>query len=581
MSGRDSDLQLLLAHADGHDPVLPEGLEVEAATQVDDEQGQEESGTSFYNPGAAGNDLAAQGWGVIAPVGADGDRLLAAIAPLIAARHEQLGEAPPIFRVPPGMSASDADSWRRDVYESADADEQPFYQLVLGDLDQVSVALSQAQAIDSCVGRLAFDELCDYEAYADKVLRFEGSRSGGAADLIMHTVHDGTPATSIGARSLARPLRELATQAHERGRLPMGELIDSGDNESPAPDQLMRAVSGREGALLFSVSHGEGAPRRGWASVAEQRAGQGAMSFGRGGRICGDDLRKGSFLAGGIWFMFACYGAGTPSDSRFRHWLQQLREAGKFRGKPESVLRSLPAAGERPFVAAIPRQTLANPEGPLAFIGHLDLAWTYSFQELDRGKKDATAGKFYKVLRALLRGDRVGIALREITRAYLDKNENLANRYDAKRVAQVCGEPEFDDRVQMAHLWMARQELAGYTILGDPAVSLCRSAATETAKTPAPGVPTTIDSPAQMPPTTEPDPVIEPESVVAQPVAEPVAELGPAELDRRVEAVQAMIIGDEGLRALAKRFAVDRSTLTRWFSAYTNAGREALRNLDR
>ncbi|HFE45688.1 MAG TPA: hypothetical protein ENJ18_09380, partial [Nannocystis exedens] len=396
----DSDFQLLLAHADGHEPVLPTGLEVEAAARDDKEQGQGECATSFYNPGAAGNDLAAQGWGVIAPVGPDGDRLLAAIAPLIAARHEQLGEAPPIFRVPPGMSASDADSWRRDVYESADADEQPFYQLVLGDLDQVSVALSQAQAVDSCVGRLAFDELRDYESYAAKVLRFEGERAD-VADLIMHTVHDGSAATSIGSRSLARPLCELATQARDRGRLPVGEVVESGDNESPTPDQLMSAVSGRERALLFSLSHGEGAPRRGWASVDEQRAGQGAMSFGRGGRIRGDDLRSGSFLAGGIWFMFACYGAGTPSDSRFRHWLQQLREAGKFRGKPESVLRSLPATGERPFVAAIPRQILANPEGPLAFIGHLDLAWTYSFQELDRGKKDQAAGKFYKVLRAL------------------------------------------------------------------------------------------------------------------------------------------------------------------------------------
>ncbi len=572
----DSDLQLLLAHADEHEPVLQGGLEADAAAQ-DDESGDGESGTSFYNPGAAGNDLAAQGWGIIAPEGDDGDRLLAAIAPLIAARQEQLGEAPPVFRVPPGMSASDADNWRRDVYESADADEQPFYQLVLGDLDQVSVALSQAQAIDGCVGRLAFDELSDYEAYAAKVLRVEGERSGGVADLIMHTVHDGTAATSIGSRSLARPLRDLAIEAHGRGRLPMGEIIDSGDNESPAPEQLMDAVSGRDGALLFSVSHGEGAPRKGWASVDEQRAGQGAMSFGRGGHIRGDDLRSGSFLAGGIWFMFACYGAGTPSDSRFRHWLQQLRDAGKFRGKAESVLRSLPAAGERPFVAAIPRQTLANPDGPLAFIGHLDLAWTYSFQELDRGKKDATAGKFYKVVRALLRGDRVGIALREITRAYLDKNENLANRYDAKRSAQVKGEAEYDDRVQMAHLWMARQELAGYTILGDPAVSLCSAGA---AKTP-------VKRPAVVGPTRaveigrRPDPKSESESAEPESDVQSVTPLGAVELDRRVEAVQAMIIGDEGLRAIAKRFEVDRTTLTRWLQAYTDAGRLALGKLDR
>ncbi len=579
----DNDLQLLLAYADEHDPVLPSGLGVASVNGSTGSDESDEPG-SFYNPGAAGNDLAAQGWGVIAPEGEVGDRLLAAIAPLIAAREAELGAAPPIFRVPATMSPTDADNWRRDVYESADADEQPFYQLFLGDLDQTSLALQQAQAIDSCVGRLAFSDLEDYEAYAAKVLRWEKAPDQALADLLLHTVHDGTPATSIGARDLVTPLRDLALGARERGRLNIGELIESGDADDPSPDQLLNTVTGRESSLLFSLSHGEGAPRKGWGSVDEQRAGQGAMSFGRGGRIRGDDLRERPFLPGGMWFMFACYGAGTPNESRFRHWLQQLRDAGKFRGKPEAVLRSLPKEGERPFVASIPRAALANPEGPLAFIGHLDLAWTYSFQELDRGKKDGTAGKFYKVLRALLRGDRVGLSLREITRAYLDKNQNLTDRYDSKRADAVKGNPELDDRIQMAHLWMSRQELAGYTVLGDPAARLSAQSVgrpTQTqvqARAAAPvEVRSTQSAEAQVPATpAEPSPT---EITSEEDTPAPTPELTAAALDLRVEAVQAMIIGDEGLRALTKRFGVDRSTLTRWLTAYTEAGREALRTL--
>ncbi len=583
-TSNDNDLQLLLAYADEHDPVLPGGLEVDAVDAPQDPESSEIN--SFYNPGMAGNDLQAQGWGIFAPEGEHGDRLLAAIAPLIAAREAELGAPPPVFRVPAKMSQSDADSWRRDVYESADADEQPFYQLFLGDLDQTPLALQQAQAIDSCVGRLAFSELEDYEAYAAKVLRWERAPEEAMADLLLHTVHDGTPATSIGARDLVAPLRELALDARERGKLQIGDLVASGDPDEPSPDQLIEAVTGRDRSLLFSLSHGEGAPRKGWGSVDQQRSGQGAMSFGRGGRLCGDDLRDRPFLPGGMWFMFACYGAGTPDESRFRHWLQQLRDAGKFRGKPEAVLRSLPTEGERPFVAALPRVALANPEGPLAFIGHLDLAWTYSFQELDRGKKDGTAGKFYKVLRSILRGDRIGLSLREITRAYLDKNQNLTDRYDTKRSQEVKGAPAVDDRVQMAHLWMARQELAGYTVLGDPAARLSQQtkpARTQAQiqlepielRTPDPEAPPQTQEPAQEQPQLQPEPQAEPRTDASS----PTPELSSAELDARVEAVQAMIIGDEGLRALTKRFAVDRSTLTRWLTAYTEAGREALRTL--
>ncbi len=36
-------------------------------------------------------------------------------------------------------------------------------------------------------------------------------------------------------------------------------------------------------------------------------------------------------------------------------------------------------------MAQIPKAALANPSGPLASMGHIDPAWTCSFQELDHG----------------------------------------------------------------------------------------------------------------------------------------------------------------------------------------------------
>jgi Arc/MetJ-type ribon-helix-helix transcriptional regulator len=335
--------------------------------------------------------------------------------------------------------------------------------------------------------------------------------------------------------------------------------------------------------VLFTLSHGEGAPRRDWASEADKRAGQGAMSFGRSGRLRGDDIRSGAFLPGGVWFMFACYGAGTPDDSRFRHWLQQLRDAGKFRGKPEAVLKSLPKEGERPFVAALPRAALANPDGPVAFIGHLDLAWTYSFQELDRGRKDSTAGKFYKVVRSILRGDRVGLSLREIARHFVEKNQTLTNSIDQRKAQEVKGEAVADDRVAMAHLWMARQDLAGYVTLGDPAARLAftppqTSRAPQTQQVEQSQAPIELRDAAQE--TAQLQQTAQLQAIERAPqTSASAAEVDPAEVDRMVEAVQAMIVGDLGMRALAAEYGVDRSTLTRWLSVYSDAGREALRKL--
>ncbi|MEZ4382720.1 MAG: helix-turn-helix domain-containing protein [Nannocystaceae bacterium] len=574
----ENDLHLLLAYADDGDPVLPDGLDRGAAARREEDEGVE--GTSFYDPGAAGNDLAAQGWGVVVPEGDEGERLLAAVRPLLDARERQIGDAPVIYRVKPTMTPREVDAWRRDVYEQADPARQPYYQLFLGDLDRVPLALQQTQSIDSCVGRLAFDALEDYEAYVDKLLRWERAPAASGGDLLLHTVHDGTPATSIGARGLMEPIYAEAAAAAANGRLPLRELVRSGDPDSPDPAQLKAAIDGREAGVLFTLSHGEGAPRRDWSSELDKRAGQGAMSFGSNGRLRGDDVRGGAFLPGGVWFMFACYGAGTPDDSRFRHWLQQLRDAGKFRGKPEAVLKSLPKEGERPFVAALPRAALANPDGPVAFVGHLDLAWTYSFQELDRGRKDSTAGKFYKVVRSLLRGDRVGVSLREIVRHYVEKNQALTNNIDERRAKEVRGEAVADDSVEMAHLWMARQDLAGYVTLGDPAARLALSPAAP-AQAPSPQAQRPIElrgAPADA--AVEPAP---PQPVAAAPTSSeaPAAarEVDPAEVDRMVEAVHAMIVGDLGLRALAEQYGVERSTLTRWLSVYSDAGREALRRL--
>ena len=219
------------------------------------------------------------------------------------------------------------------------------------------------------------------------------------------------------------------------------------------------------------------------------------MSFGREGKITGEDLRARDFLPGGIWFMLACYGAGTPDVSAYKHWLAALAAAGQFRGKPEAVLAGLPGPNDRPFTAALPQAVLANPNGPLAFMGHIDLAWTYSFQELDAGATNRPA-RYMAITRSILKRDRVGVSMRELLRFFDQTNVELTSLYDAEARQRSAGQPVQVDAARQGHLWMLRQDLAAYVLLGDPAVRLPYGALTgdPTAATRSQSVPSVVST---------------------------------------------------------------------------------------
>ena len=468
----DTELNLLLAYADEHAPVLAEGLPHDAAGDQKVERDGVD-GTSFYDLGAAGNDLAAQGWGVIAPEGKRGDELLGRIGPLIDARAAQLNTPPRIYRVPSRMTTEQALKWRQDVYNNDEPDLIPRYQLFLGDLHEVPLELQQVQGPEGFVGRLAFSDLEGYDAYVEKILQWERTPSARElGDASFFSVHDGTSATRIGHRALIEPVVAKARAMKDEGRFQAGEIRELGDPYSPSPDELMRAAADIEAGVLFTMSHGEGAPRQGWTSARAQLNGQGAMSFGHAGHLPGRDIAGKAFAAGGVWFMFACFGAGTPTRSRFHHWLSQLASVGQFRGRPDAVLASLPKGDQRPFIAALPQAALASPDGPIAFVGHLDLAWTYSFMEIDQGKSKGRPDKYYNILKSMFRGDRVGVALQELERFYNDKNQELTDLYDLAEESSQRGAPDALNRAKIGHLWMVRQDLAGYILLGDPAVQL-------------------------------------------------------------------------------------------------------------
>ena len=464
-----SRVHLLLAHVDNPGPALPEGLPVSSV--VHEPLPSSVKPKHLYDLSGDLNDLAAQRWALIAPEGPRGDRLLARVARLRAHRAEQQhlrSDQVLVFRVPPAMSAQQAEEFRCRLLRIPKED-QPRYLLVLGDADEVSFELQQHLAVDRFVGRLTFVREEEFELYADKVLRAEtGASRAERARALFFTAHDGTVSIRHGHEHLiSRGLRSCQ-QSARRGGFPASELRELDSPRGSSAARLLASVAEPTPTVLLSLSHGNGGPTSGWRSPEEQRRHQGALFLGNGQTLTVDDVSRHPFLPGGVWVYFACFSVGTPQRGMYTPWLQRLKDAGTGGQGLESVLSSRPLDG-RPFVAALPQAALANPEGPLAVLGHVDLAWSYAYQE-PGGYNHAT--RFAHLLGDMVRHRRAGVGLYSLTNAIaaIDARLALFHQGDAVALLEGCEPPR--EAMDRAHLWMMRHDLASYLLLGDPAVRL-------------------------------------------------------------------------------------------------------------
>jgi hypothetical protein len=474
----DATLHLLLARGDDHAPELPDGLPLSSviAGRVEGlpttrSYGGPPGGGPPDNAGDMADDIPCDIWGLIVPEGAEGDRLLKLVEPLIKAREQRQGSAAPVYRVPARgkpMSIAEACAWRRRVYDDGASLDPARYQLILGDLGQVPFSIQQVQSTDGYVGRLCFADDAGYAAYADKVLRAEASSPTAAGRIVAHAAHDGSRAMEMGLTSLVEPGLALLQQSIDAGRCLAGGIVAYTERNKPGLDVLLSRVASPDPCAFLTLSHGLGG---GFKTAEEQRATQGAMAFGAVDTITAERVAKGPFMPGGLWLMFACFGAGTPSDSAYQPWLDALRTLGTLPNAPD--VRNNLSMGP-PFIAALPQKALANPEGPLGFIGHVDLAWTYSY--LGAGKDaGARPAPFMRALRTAINGEALGLAYRDLFASLLELDAALSGSYELEALASAtdpAGKPSGDDRAARCWQWMTRQDLGGFILLGDPAARL-------------------------------------------------------------------------------------------------------------
>jgi hypothetical protein len=557
-------IHLFLAHANNHKPVLPKGIskgaEILAPPQV-----SAPSRPRAVSMAAPPNSLPEQRWGIIAPKGEAGDRLLQLVEPLRLARSKEQDEEALIYRVDPDMDPNASAAWiQREYWDEVGRREEPLprYLAILGGPDLVSWNLQQALGGESFVGRIAFSRDSGYKAYVEKVLRSERSELAPGAQVLFYTARDGSRPTVGGYKQLMCPSLEIARDTKHKGKFPAADIMEIADLDEPPSARnvhsMLRAAERARASVLFSMSHGAGAPKTGWRSLEEQRANQGAMVLDRSGnRLAPADVSKRPFLPDGLWLFFACFGAGTPAHSAYYPWLVRLHKLG-FLGSAEHVLDSLPKQGEPPFVAALPQAALENPDGPLGVIGHVDLAWSWSFLDHDRVPGHIAthrrAERFQGILKSLVQGNRLGVAHYELVRFSRSISVELLTLHgeNARRGVAFDDTIEADTRAaRRAELWLQYQDLSAYVLLGDPAARL----------------PIALRPPGLQ--------ALRP-SVDTPPPDAPSEGFDLATIQG---AVMETIRGVEAPSLVAARYGITDAQLKAWVSAFLDAGNAALKKL--
>lgn len=402
--------------------------------------------------GLNASSLSGVGWGLIMAQDAD-PTVLDALAPLLDLRQKQTGE---YFRIYTGADGYQPGDTKQSFLKRhgvtvgiVEPNQMPFYLLLVGSPDEIPYQFQNEMDVGYAIGRLHFDTLDDYAAYAESVV---ASETGSMPEVPRRAAlfaprHDNDQWTQLSGELLVEPL--LKRIASSRSEWEFDVLF--GDEATKA--NLTRLLGGdRKPALLFTAAHGLVFP-----------ADDPRHTHTHGALLCQDwpgldtispdhyfaaaDFADDADLRGQVLFCFGSYSAGTPRDD----------DSSSVAGVDAPVA---PQAA----VAALARRALCNPRGAaLAVIGQMERAWSYAFPWLGAGAQTTV---FEGTLVRLLSGDPVGFAAEHFDERYAEMASDLTD------MLEQVGFGVSIDPYELVGMWTAGNDMRSHIVFGDPAVRL-------------------------------------------------------------------------------------------------------------
>jgi hypothetical protein len=318
--------------------------------------------------------------------------------------------------------------------------------------DRVPLEIQQALDQLYITGRLdagGTDGTLSWDAchtYAEKVARYEAGGMPVAPEALLYSFAV-DEATQTAHQRLTLPLDDYLCQPAKRKRWKRtGAPPDRRYEKSARSGELRAALRQARPALVFTASHGIEFPadRERWGALTDSTF----VGASGGVPLSASAITRGEpFAAGAVFFAFACFSAGVPRTSVF------------------SVFGTGRDVEGAPFTAPLPRALLAHPDGPVAFIGHVDRVTDRCFTDRLLGRELAP---FEDFLGWSLGGHgTLGQALgtfRDRSKAALVRLIHLQSPVAARR-------PAMTDK-QLADLWLLYYDYSGFVLLGDPAIRI-------------------------------------------------------------------------------------------------------------
>jgi hypothetical protein len=432
------DLATIAASLEGREPSGP----LQSGLDIRHEADEAHLGLLFgFDPEV----LSSVGWGVVVGPGV-GDEVLAQLEQLLSLREAQAGER---FRRLTYHSGEDSLAWLdRHCSAPGDVDPRklPYYLLLVGGPDSIPFEFQYSLGVDHAVGRVHFDDVHDYGQYAENVCNAERRSTAARAHLFGPRNPD-DKATALSSELLVDPV------AQDLLELSPGAAVGRDVGGAAKRSRLEHLLTADDGpSVLITASHGLGdkglANRETQGALVCQEWAGPLLSMGGVGEdayFAGRHVATDRAITVQVLFAFACYSAGTPAISDFAdHQLSPV-----------------------PFVGLLPQKLLANPAGgALAFVGHVDRAYGYSFMWTGA---DPQVTAMSGTILALLAGKRLGGAMESLTSKHASVGATLSGRLGDLRKYGKTIDPQ-----ALVWLWTAYYDARNYVIIGDPAVRAVR-----------------------------------------------------------------------------------------------------------
>ena len=321
----------------------------------------------------------------------------------------------------------------------------PFYLLLVGGPDRFPFEVQYLLDSEHATGRIdggsdsEFWDAC--RSYSEKVVRFERHDLVVEPNALFYSFATDDH-TRAARHALVGSLLELCQDPHFARAtgitaLPPDALLD----ERATTEALVERLQSKRPAGVFTTSHGLEFPAgpESWGALTDH-----SFVGSRGGTpLSALTVPSGCFAPGAVVFSFACFSAGIPERSAHRYLVE---------GKEDTLL-----PGGR--IAALPQRLLSHPEGPVAFIGHVDRATSGAFA--------SGPIAFVDFLEWSLGGfGTLGQAMRSLRASTAQAAIELSIQLSPVPNGRVRS-PE-----RLLRAWIRYHDAQGYLLLGDPAVRM-------------------------------------------------------------------------------------------------------------